>query len=173
VLLADRTILHLVVELKLSIELGRDIHVGDGESALLAAERSRRVLLNSVLDALVSESPLGKAIALSERVGALPSVGEVEVTVVGDISAILEIGPVETTLLLVGTLVLAVVGSLEIVVEVPCSRYVCSSETGEYQRVLHRECDFEGSTRIDVGKSMSKRCLTVIEAETCRFVDQK
>jgi hypothetical protein len=140
VLLADGSILHLVVQLELSIELGRDVHVSDGESALVTAEGSRLVLLDSVLDALVSESPLAQAITLSEGVGALPSTRKVEVTVGGNVGTIVEIGPVESTLLLVGTFVLGVVGGSEVVIEVPRSGNVLGGEPGEHESVLHGEC---------------------------------
>jgi hypothetical protein len=114
--------------------------VSDGESALVTAEGRGLVLLDSVLDALVSESPLAQAITLSEGVGALPSTRKVEVAVGGNVGTIVEIGPVESTLLLVGTFVLGVVGSSEVVIEVPRSGNVLGGEPGKHESVLHGDC---------------------------------
>jgi hypothetical protein len=67
--------------------------VGDRKAslALVTAERSWLLLADPVLDALRSKCTLAERIALSERVGALPTAREVEITVVEVGVAIFEV----------------------------------------------------------------------------------
>ena len=75
-LLTDGVIRHLVVELKITVELDGDLNLLDGETLLFlvtAIELGWLVLLHLVLDTLGVESALGKGIALTEAVGTAPA----------------------------------------------------------------------------------------------------
>jgi hypothetical protein len=121
-LLADAAVLHLVVEVEVGIVVNRDVDVGDGETLLLlvAAEGSRLLLATLVGDGLLSEVALRDVVPLAELLGgALPVTAEVEVVVLAWLVAVVEVGPVVATLLLLGTFVVVVprgvvVGSLTV-----------------------------------------------------------
>jgi hypothetical protein len=142
-LLADGAISHLVVQFKLGVEFGGQVHVGNGEIAVFAAERSGLVLADVVLDDLAAEMPLALQIALTKGVGAAPSLGEVEISVVFNLVTVLEVAPVEATLLLIVALILAEVGRLEVLVEIPVGGCLLGSKARKHKGVccLHSEGD--------------------------------
>lgn len=114
-LLAGGSVTHLVVELEISIVIDGDIDLLDGETILLlvvAGDLGGLLLGDGVLHALAVEGTLGHVVALAEAVGAGPATAELEVSVVEVLLAILEVRPVETLALLVGTLVVVVLGSV-------------------------------------------------------------
>jgi hypothetical protein len=143
VLLAGGAVFHLVVQLKLGVEFGGQVHVGNGEFAASAAERGGLVLADVVLDDLAAKVSFGLQVALAKGAGAAPSLGEVEVSVVFNLVTVLEVTPVETTFLLVVALVLAEVRRLEVVVEVPVGGCLLGSKAREHKGVcgLHSEGD--------------------------------
>lgn len=114
-LLADAAVLHLVMEVKFGIVVNRDVDVSNGKSILLvfAAEGGRLFLTTLVGDGLGSEGALRDMVTLSKLLGGARPVGaEVEIVVLAGLIAVIEIAPVVSTLLLVGTLVVVVLGSV-------------------------------------------------------------
>lgn len=115
VLLALGAVGHVVVHLQVGVKLDRDIDVGDGETrcTLIARERSGLILADSVLDHLRSKCTASEVVTLAKRVGAAPAAGEVKVAIFEVLVAGLEIGPVETTLLLIAALVVVVLWGIK------------------------------------------------------------
>lgn len=114
-LLANAAILHLVVEVEIGIVVNRHIDVSDGETLLLvaAAEGSWLLLATRVGDGLGSEGALRDVVTLAEFLGgAGPVASEVEVVVLAGLVTVAEVAPVVATLLLVGTFVVVVLGSV-------------------------------------------------------------
>jgi hypothetical protein len=113
--LADGVVGHLVMELDISVVLDGDLHLLDGEAFLLAlaVEGSRLVLANLVLDALGLEGSLGQVVPLAKAVGALPTSLEFEVVITLEVT-LRDILPVVPILLLVGTLIVVVLWSIEV-----------------------------------------------------------
>ena len=118
-LLALRPILHVVVQLEVHVVFNRYINVCDRETrlSLVTAERSWFLLADFVLNALRAKGAASQYVAFAEGVRALPATREIEVTVVEVGIAILEVRPIEPSLLLVTTLIVVVVGRVEWVAE--------------------------------------------------------
>lgn len=133
----------MVVELNVNVELNGDIDVRDRETrlSLVTAEGSGLLLVDLVLDALRSKGTTCEVIPLAEGVRALPTTGEVKITIVGDFIAVLHFLPVESTLLLVATLVVVVLWRVEwVAVHVPCRSGLADEACGEHNlRDLHTD----------------------------------
>jgi hypothetical protein len=137
--LANRLVRHLVVELEVTVELDGDLNLGDGETLLplAAVERSWDVLLDRVLSTPGVEGPLGQVVPLAEAVGTAPSFVarasmEVEVAILAEVIAVLQVAPVETTLLLVRAVVVVVLGGVEAAgVTVPGGSHLLGGQPGD------------------------------------------
>jgi hypothetical protein len=143
-LFAQRAIVHCVVEVDLNVKLNGNIDSCDTETILplVAAKCSWLFLAALVHDGLVAKSSLCEHVALADRVGAFPVLGEIEVAVLEVGVAILEVRPVETALLLVAALVVCVLWRTEwLARQVPCSGRLLSDETREEcVGSLHSDC---------------------------------
>jgi hypothetical protein len=131
----------VVVELNINVELNGDIDVRDREArlSLVTAEGSGLLLVDLVLDALRSKGTTCEMIPLAEGVRAFPTTREVKVTIVEVGIAVLQVFPVESTLLLVATLVVVVLWRVEwIAVHVPCRSCLAEEACSEHNlRDLH------------------------------------
>jgi hypothetical protein len=143
-LFAQRAIVHCVVEVDLNVKLNGNVDSCDTETILplVAAKCSWLLLAALVRDGLVAKSSLREHVALADRVGAFPVLGEIEVAVLEVGVAILEVRPVETALLLVAALVVCVLWRTEwLARQVPCSGRLLSDETREEcVGSLHSDC---------------------------------
>jgi hypothetical protein len=133
--------------------------MSNGEAPVVAAERSWLILAHCVLDALVSKCPLTDHVALAKGVGAAPSIGEGEVSVVGNILAVFEIRPVKAALLLVAALVVGVFGCLVITEKIPSSNGSLGSEPSDQKSIcgLHYERSSKGLDRTGVVEALKER----------------
>lgn len=131
------------MKINLAVELDRDVDGGDTETVLplVAAERRRLVLGALVGDGLVAKRALGQGITLAKGVAALPVLGEIKVAVLEVAVTVLEIAPVEATLLLVAALVVGVLGRGEgLSSEAPgCSHSVGGEASQKRVSSLHIE----------------------------------
>jgi hypothetical protein len=143
-LFAGRTIVHRVMEIDLDIKFNGHVDCGDTETILplVTTKRSRLRFAAFVLDGLATKCPLGECVAFADWVGAFPVFRKVEVTILKVGVAVLEIGPVESTLLLVATLVVRVLWRLErLTRDTPGSSYLLGGNARQNSiSGLHGEC---------------------------------
>lgn len=129
-LLADGSVLHLVMKLKVGIVLDRNLNLLDREALLLvfAVEDSWLFLLYLVFDALRVEAPLSEVVPLAKGLITLPAPLEIEVLISGEVT-LGDILPVVAFLLLVCALVVVVLRGIEAPsVAVPGSTNLLGSE---------------------------------------------